>query len=185
MRHPSKLPPIEQLHLGANEYSFRRAFYPDSACVTCGAPLDISEQLLNIENPDTRCTHDSSHLSVKCGETYCGETYSGLAEMRKFCWWHRNIRCSVPGCKQRLKIEEITPHYQSYHPEIKYRCSQCGLQFSSQNQLDQHGEQTMHTAYVCHYPDCGSESSRIGDLHRHQLTHQKDVLRYPCRHCRK
>jgi hypothetical protein len=51
--------------------------------------------------------------------------------------------------------------------------------------LDQHGERTMHGAYVCHYPDCGSESSRMADLNRHQLTHKKHVPLYPCLHCRK
>jgi hypothetical protein len=43
----------------------------------------------------------------------------------------------------------------------------------------------MHAAYVCGYPECGSQSARLGDLIRHQLSHKSVVSRHPCPHCRK
>jgi len=138
---------------------------------------------MNLVDLDLRCTRDRSHICVGCAE--CKKYFVGSKQLKQHSTSHLMLQCAVPGCVTRLSLLEITPHFQSCHSEIKTRCAQCGLQFSGHFQLDQHGEQTMHAAYVCHYPDCGSESSRIGDLHRHQLAHKKDVPRYPCLHCRK
>jgi general transcription factor IIIA len=176
-------PPPDTITSSTNDHSFQRAVYPGSTCATCQAPLDTSEQLLNIVDPDLRCTRDRSHLSIECA--YCKKHFVGPKQLREHSGWHPTLQCIIQGCEKRLHHLDVSKHFRRDHPEIKHQCSQCGLQFDYQSQLDQHGEQTMHAAYVCHYPDCGSESCRMGDLNRHQLIHKKDVLRYPCRHCRK
>jgi general transcription factor IIIA len=182
MKQFSELP-SDIVTSGTNDHSLQRAIYPDTTCATCQVPLDTSERLLNIVHPDLLCTRDKSHLSTVCH--WCGKRFIGLKKLKQHSTWHPILQCIVPGCEERLSPWEVAYHFQLLHPEIKWRCSQCGLQADSQSQLDEHGERTMHGAYVCQYPDCGSESSRMGDLNRHQLTHKKDVPRYRCHHCRK
>ena len=55
---------------------------------------------------------------------------------------------------------EIAAHFRDQHPNEQYRCAQCNLGFNTHNDLDEHGGQTMHAAYRCRYPECGSECTR-------------------------
>jgi len=171
----------------------QRVIYTKTTCASCDAPLDNSEQLLNIEDANLYCSRNSStnHLPVSCGE--CNKKFPSLRELKTHlsespCSYEAKqpFRCAVQGCTTtKIYVPNIINHFKWHHPEVKYSCAQCGSGFYSQKNLDQHGEATMHAAYKCRYPECASESTRIGDLHRHQLKHKRIVPRHPCPHCRK
>ena len=99
---------------------------------------------------------------------------------------HPSLHCTVPGCMKSIlgygKGYDVM-HYNVFHGELKYECGQCGLLFNSTGLLDEHGGETMHNAYVCQYPGCKSESTRLNDLIRHQWTHKKNGPRHSCPHC--
>jgi len=168
----------------------QRVVYIKNTCASCNAPLDNSEELLNIEDANLYCSRNSSanHLPVSCGK--CDEKFPSLKQLKQHIagvhyWANITFRCAVQGCTTRFTIHSVNDHFENHHPEVKYRCAQCHSDFERQKNLDQHGEETMHAAYKCRYPGCASESTRIGDLHRHQLKHKQKVPRHPCPHCRK
>jgi general transcription factor IIIA len=174
-------------------YKFRysqRLIYINTTCASCNAPLDNSEQLLNIEDANLYCSRNSSanHLSVSCEK--CNKKYPSLRELKLHTTESHYLvkgtfRCAVQGCAKFFFYNTVNDHFQRYHPNIKYYCAQCGTGFDTEADLDRHGEGTMHAPYKCRYPGCASEPTRIGDLHRHQLKHKKIVPRHPCPHCRK
>jgi len=169
--------------------------YSKTTCASSDAPLDNSEQLLNIENPNVYCTRNgsASHLPISC-ET-CGETFPGLEELKTHAnklyfdgigsLSHYPFHCAIEGCTSKAAPKQINAHFNVNHPYIKYRCAECSIGCNSLYELDRHGEEMMHAAYLCRYPECGSESTRSGDLRRHQLIHKENVPRFPCPHCRK
>jgi general transcription factor IIIA len=163
--------------------------YLNSQCATCNAPLDNSEQVFGFEDPEVYCTlnREAGHLPVGCSE--CNERFPSLRDFKNSnhrSWEaHYSFRCAVPDCSVELSPREITAHFQKEHPDEQYRCAQCNLGFNTHIELDYHGGATMHAAYRCRYPECGSESTRIADLKRHQLTHRSTLQRHACPHCRK
>lgn len=167
-----------------------RLIYINTTCASCNAPLDNSEQMLNIEDANLYCSRNrnANHLALSCGK--CDQRFPDLRQLKfHVSVWHYYVyptfRCAVPGCTGSFAISRVGDHFREDHPTIKYRCAQCNSAFDSQNDLDYHGDRAMHAAYKCRYPGCASESARIGDLHRHQLKHKKIVPRHPCPHCRK
>jgi general transcription factor IIIA len=167
----------------------QRLLYLNSQCATCDAPLDNSEQVLGFEDPEVYCTsnREAGHLSVGCLE--CNEKFPSLRDFKNSIHgpWesHHSFRCAVPDCSAKVHPWQITAHYRDRHPNEQYRCAQCTLEFKTHNELDQHGGETMHAAYRCCYPECGSECTTIANLKRHQLTHRSILQRYACPHCRK
>jgi general transcription factor IIIA len=161
--------------------------YLNSKCATCDAPLDNSEQVLGFEDPEVYCTRtrEAGHLPVGCST--CSRKYPSLKALKEsYCGrCHWSLRCAVPDCSVELSPREITAHFQKEHPDEQYRCAQCNVGFKSHNDLDEHGGKTMHAAYRCCYPECGSECTRVAELKRHQLTHQSILQRHACPHCRK
>jgi Zinc finger, C2H2 type len=173
----------------------------NTKCATCDAPLDTSEQLANIENPNVYCTLNRSadHLSVACVD--CDQKFPDLQRLKshasKLIWhdkatfadyhwrFHYSFRCTIEECSAKLAPPEARPHFKAKHPNVQYLCAQCGFGCSSLKELDLHGEQTMHTPYTCGFLDCGAECTRSSDLNRHQLTHKSIVPRHACPHCRK
>jgi general transcription factor IIIA len=165
----------------------QRLIYVATTCASCNAPLDNSEQLLGIENPEVYCsqTRNLNHLPVSCAS--CSKRFTGLKALKAHanCFHHSSFCCGIEGCAMMLVPYGVGWHFKYKHHDIKYHCAECGASFDNQAILDRHGEETMHAAYVCRFPECGSESTRIGDLHRHQLKHKRIVLRHSCPHCRK
>jgi general transcription factor IIIA len=165
--------------------------YLNSQCATCKAPLDNSEQVFGFEDPEVYCTRnrEAGHLPVGCLE--CDAKYPSLNALRNnyhtYYTGHYSFRCGIPGCSVKVDPNpfQVLAHFRNKHPNEQYRCAQCNLGFTSHNGLDQHGCETMHAAYRCRYPECGSESTRIADLKRHQLTHRSILKRHACPHCRK
>lgn len=156
-------------------------------CATCDAPLDTSEQVFGFENPEVYCTRnrDAGHLPVGC--LGCDAKYPSLKVFNHthhaHYSGHESFRCAVPDCS--YKGGDFAAHYRDRHPNEQYRCAQCNLGFDFHIDLDLHGGETMHAAYRCLYPECGSECTRIADLKRHQLTHRSILQRHACPHCRK
>jgi hypothetical protein len=161
----------------------------NSQCATCNAPLDNSEQIFGFEDPEVYCTRnrEAGHLPVGCSD--CDNKYPSLKTLKDSdhanYFGHYSFRCAVPDCPAKITPREAATHYGDRHPNEQYRCAQCNLGFKFYNDLDWHGSQTMHAAYRCRYPECGSESTRIADLKRHQLTHRSILKRHACPHCRK
>ena len=168
------------------------AIYPGEICATCDSPLDTSEQLLNFRTFNIYCTRSraTGHLPLRCDHDGCGMKFQTFSELARHSYAtdHKSLRCPAPYCGQRVNdchyIIRTGVDHNRMHIR-KYGCAQCGLMFDWQPDLDRHGSATMHAAYTCKYPDCGSESTRMADLLRHQLSHKADVPRYPCPHCRK
>lgn len=168
----------------------QRLAYLKTTCATCEAPLDITEQSLNIERPNLYCsqTRSADHPPLICQEPGCGKKFVTLQDLRNhFTDWgfHNCLNCNIPGCGELLHRWDVNYHYQKVHADAKIYCAQCGTGFSFAAQLDSHAGEANHLAYTCRVPDCNSEFTRIGELNRHQLVHQPDVPRHPCPHCRK
>lgn len=161
--------------------------YMNSQCATCDAPLDNSEQVFGFEDPEVYCTRnrEAGHLPICC--LGCNKKYPSLKALRNnfHANWHYSFRCAVPECSAEVRVGDIAAHFRDQHPNEQYRCAQCNTGFESHNELDQHGAESMHAAYRCRYPECGSECTRIADLKRHQLTHRSILQRHACPHCRK
>jgi DNA-directed RNA polymerase subunit RPC12/RpoP len=169
----------------------------NTKCATCEAPLYNSGPLSNIGNPELYCTQnrEADHLPVACIE--CGKKFPDLQELRnhanamfvdsihKYCVYHYSFCCAILECSAKIRPYDIHDHFRRRHPEVQYPCAQCGVGYSSLSELDQHGDDTMHAAYLCRYPECGSECTRIAELHRHQLIHKSKAPRHACPHCRK
>jgi general transcription factor IIIA len=161
----------------------------NTKCATCDAPLDNSEQLSNIENPEVYCTQnrEADHLPVGCLE--CDRKYPSLKAFKSDFHAnyspHYSFRCAISECFARINPYQVASHFRQHHPNEQYRCAQCNLGFDFQSELDRHGDETMHAAYICRYPECGSECTRIAELHRHQLIHKSTAPRHACLHCRK
>jgi general transcription factor IIIA len=170
--------------------SFARLLYPESTCASCNAPLDTSELLFNPISPNLYCTRNRSpdHLSLRCVYETCGQKFRSLANLKEHfrtSWAHASFNCAIPGCGESLIRWDASRHFSARHKDVKYHCAQCGTGFDTIHQLDGHGKDTMHSAYVCGYPECGSESTRSGEMNRHHLGHRQSVPRHPCPHCRK
>lgn len=166
---------------------FQPVLYTRETCATCDAPLDAAEQLFNFCGViNIYCTRSkaASHLPLVCDLEGCGLKFRTLHDLKRHVGItsHKSLCCAIPGCDQRVNVQGY--HHLLDHGPMKYSCAQCGEVFDVKYSLDFHGEYTMHAAYVCKYPDCGSESTRIADLHRHQLAHKVNVPRHPCPHCR-
>ncbi|PMD27996.1 hypothetical protein NA56DRAFT_153501 [Hyaloscypha hepaticicola] len=135
------------------------------------------------------CTRNREvgHLPVGCLE--CNEKYPSLNALKTdyhaYYTKHYSFRCGILDCSVKVDPLELLAHFRNQHPNEQYRCAQCNSGFKSHNGLDQHGGETMHAAYRCLYPECGSECTRIADLKRHQLTHRSILQRHACPHCRK
>ena len=142
--------------------------------------------MLNIKNYDLYCTRTraADHLPLICT---CGFKCRDLKELvdHNFGRNHKPFRCAILGCGILLNDSDVFWHYEQCHGNLKYYCAQCGLGFEQHSLLEYHASDSLHVAYVCEYPDCGSEFARIHDLNRHQLTHKIRVPRHPCPHCRK
>ncbi|KAN0119341.1 hypothetical protein V8E51_001549 [Hyaloscypha variabilis] len=167
-----------------------RLLYPESTCASCDAPLDTSELSSNQINPEIYCTSNkaSDHLSLRCVDIRCGKKFHSLTELRKHFkerWTHNSFNCAVPGCGTPLPQRLVNNHFMRDHQDFKYLCAQCGTGFDTISQLDDHGQETMHSAYVCRYPECTSEATRSAEMSRHHLTHRKSTPRHACPHCRK
>ncbi|KAE9379950.1 hypothetical protein N431DRAFT_122026 [Stipitochalara longipes BDJ] len=182
----------------AKSWGFHQRFaYMYTTCATCQAPLDNSEQLSNIENPEVYCTRTKAmdHLPISC--MACDGKYRGMKELIDHASYthfrrdlglfefHYSFRCAIQDCSMKVLPHRVNRHFQICHPDLQYRCAQCGIGCGSLKDLDKHGDQTMHAAYICRYPDCGTECTRIAELIRHQLAHRSTVPRYACLHCRK
>ncbi len=143
---------------------------------------------MGLVNPSLHCSQNPSadHLSLECHEISCLRKFANLEELQEHSSysWHRTFSCVFPGCKSSLVYSDVSSHFRFLHHK-SFRCAQCGAGFDFQYQLDNHGTNGMHAAYVCGYPECGSQSARLGDLIRHQLSHKSVVSRHPCPHCRK
>ena len=168
----------------------QRLLYPESTCASCNAPLDTSEELFNPISPNVYCTMNRSpdHLSLRCvGETLWQEiSISGKAQgYIAIILGTQSFNCAIPGCGVPLRTWQTKNHFLTEHKDVKYHCAQCGTGFDTIRQLDGHGKDTMHSAYVCRYPECGSESTRSGEMNRHHLSHKQSIPRHPCPHCRK
>jgi len=191
-KHCRKLgdtPPWNDLLIWVLSFT-QRLLYPESTCASCSAPLDTSELLFNPISPNVYCTRNRSpgHLSLRCVDKSCGMKFQSLAGLKKHFksnWRHVSFNCAIPGCGVSLKVYQTQSHFFTVHKEVKYHCAQCGTGFDTIPQLDRHGKDTMHSAYVCRYPECGSESTRSGEMNRHHLSHRQSVPRHPCPHCRK
>lgn len=172
-----------------------------TTCASCNAPLDLSEQLSNIENANLYCTRSKSpdHLPIAC--QHCGEKFPHLNALKNHIekliftpatknqaasWgYHASFRCAIEECPVPVVRDNAHKHFKDFH-RVQYPCAECGALFRSLNRLDRHGDETCHAAYVCRYPECGAECTRVAELNRHQLTHKTiNVARYPCPHCRK
>lgn len=66
-----------------------------------------------------------------------------------------------------------------------YTCNECDESFGSQEDLGQHAGEEGHAALICNQPDCGRAFSRLDIYKRHQLSHDEDAKRYPCKYCKK
>jgi len=169
-----------------NDGLFARTIYKETKCATCEAPLDDLEELLNFQSPELYCTRvrAADHPAVACS---CGEKFQGLKELRSHSLrkFHRPMVCAVPLCGRSPFTGNEVWHFRQHHSDIKCQCNQCGVRFTSKNGLDWHGTHSMHAAYSCNYPSCGSEFSRVDDLVRHELRHKKNAPRHPCPHCRR
>ncbi|KAF4611365.1 hypothetical protein G7Y89_g15648 [Cudoniella acicularis] len=169
-------PPLETLT--------HRRIYLRTTCATCDAPLTSENS-----DSDLFCSRSKArdHLPLICEEWFCGFKFRSLTELIHHsrvtnC---KSLYCAVPTCHEPLNSSDILHHFRNNHAEIRYSCAECQENFEDQQQLEIHTSSTMHAAYVCQFPDCGSESTRYSDLLRHQLTHKTNVPRYPCTHCRK
>lgn len=165
----------------------QRIRYPGHTCATCDGPLDLSEQHLNILNANIHCSQNKSagHLPLKCFSQHkCGRKFATISELLSHYSWHGTLSCTFPGCNEILSSGGFSRHYFKKHPK-NFQCAQCGQAFDFQTELDSHGTGKMHAAYVCGFPDCGSQSARMTELIRHQKVHQSVVTRYPCTYCRK
>ncbi|KAH7336261.1 hypothetical protein BKA65DRAFT_506006 [Rhexocercosporidium sp. MPI-PUGE-AT-0058] len=172
----------------------QRLVYPKTTCATCEAPLDVTEQSLNIELPNLYCsqTRSTDHLPLLCQGPRCGEKFATLQDLKiHFHTYHPNTQyhtsfnCSFPECGQPLRMWQVQYHFQTFHADARIYCSQCGIAFVSAAQLDTHASEAHHAAYVCRFSDCDSEFTRVGELNRHQLVHQSSAPRHSCPHCRK
>jgi general transcription factor IIIA len=168
----------------------RKTAYLKTTCASCDAPLNNLEQVLNIKHPRIFCTRNQAadHLPLICDHPGCGLKFRDLEGLESHNYEfpsHLPLFCAIKGCGMRLQASWTFEHRREFHEGIQFRCAQCGLGFDDQESLDTHGSDAMHAAYVCEYPDCGSESIRIGDLNRHQLAHRNNVRRHPCPHCRR
>lgn len=167
----------------------QRLLYPESTCASCNAPLDTSEESFNPISPNVYCTRNRSpdHFSLRCVDETCHRKFQSLADLKIHfkSLWHASFNCAVPGCGVPLRRWQTKNHFLYKHKDVKYRCAQCGTGFDTIRELDGHGKDTMHSAYVCRYPECGSESTRSGEMNRHHLSHSQSVPRHPCPHCRK
>ncbi|KAH9224628.1 hypothetical protein DL95DRAFT_473217, partial [Leptodontidium sp. 2 PMI_412] len=178
------------IHLLTKPRPTQKLAYLKITCATCEAPLDITEQLLNIERPNLYCSQNRSadHLPLLCQVPDCGKKFATLSDLRMhfdYYVWHKCLNCNFPGCGELLNSGGVHEHYKMVHADAMIYCAQCGTGFSSAAQLDSHAGEANHLAYTCRVPDCNSEFTRIGELNRHQLVHQPDVPRHPCPHCRK
>ena len=145
--------------------------------------------MLNIKDYDLYCTRSRArdHLPLECAQPFCGLKFRDLKELKNHCHMsmHGTFCCAVLGCDEPLLDYEVYWHFERHHGNLQYYCAQCGSGFKRLSMLDRHASQSLHVAYVCEYPDCGSESARICDLNRHLLTHKINVPRHPCPHCRR
>ncbi|RAL65918.1 hypothetical protein DID88_005580 [Monilinia fructigena] len=162
--------------------------YSKTVCATCSSPLDTSELLLYIKDPEIFCSKSKgpSHLPLSCVPN-CGLKYRNIKDLRRHCTAtdHKALHCPVPDCivSYNYPVDSKT-HVRYAHHNEKFACHQCGDLFENMTQLDSHGTLEGHFAYLCLYPDCGSMAGRIGDLIRHQACHKSNVARHPCPHCR-
>jgi hypothetical protein len=165
----------------------RRTTYLRSTCATCDAPLDTSELVLHLENPQLLCTRSqaSDHLPLYCLHTGCGVKFKDLDALRQHSSisGHASVQCGVPGCITSLCTSAVEDHYIVVHSDnILYHCAQCNEGFETAKDLSNHGDG--HSgAFVCEYPGCDSAATTIWDLRRHELKHRKNVQGYPCPRC--
>lgn len=169
---------------GNRENVYQRCIYPRNTCTTCAAPLDLSQQDLGIIEPEIYCTRSTAagHRPLMCIDS-CGLKFHSTDELKKHSGGcrHDAYQCAVPTCQKAVRYKTMFSHLRKDHPDLKWNCAQCGNQLWD---LESHAYRENHSSYKCHYPECGSMASGIGELRRHQLIHQKKAPRYPCPHCR-
>jgi len=168
-----------------------RCVYPKSTCASCDASLNCPDKSLDVL--DLYCTQSrtADHLPIACQQ--CGNKFPDIEALKGHCIsaWHKCFKCAVSGCNHKVVPGSQSTwggessHFASYHPEIKYGCAQCGSRYDTHDLLAEHALQSIHTAYICRFPECGSGATRLTDLLRHQLTHRVNVPRHPCPHCRR
>ena len=168
-----------------------RISYLRKTCATCHAPLDLSQQHANFENPSLFCTKivASDHPSLACDHEGCDGVFTSIEDLKSHSARssHKSFWCTVNGCEARLfsMSTSVNSHYIRYHPVELLTCAECNAQFETRTRLDTHGAREGHEAYICQFSGCDSKAAQMGDLIRHQLSHQKIVKRHACKFCRK
>ncbi|ESZ92402.1 hypothetical protein SBOR_7210 [Sclerotinia borealis F-4128] len=173
------------------QHKYHGVIYPITTCATCSSPLDVSELSLYIQDPNVFCSGSKApnHLPLSC-ILECGLRFKTIKNLKEHCiaTGHEAFQYSDPDC---LGGRHCAYHTRRFHPgnysgysDKIFACHQCGDGFMNTGQLDQHGRNSGHSAYLCHYPDCVTTTGRIDDLIRHQSCHKSKVPRHPCLHCR-
>lgn len=65
--------------------------------------------------------------------------------------------------------------------DVPLACFECKEAFKNQAQLQVHAHTHQHSPFAC---ACGKTFARIDVLNRHIDSFSKDVLKYPCSHCK-
>lgn len=165
--------------------------YLRETCASCQEPLDLTQQLANFDNPSLECTRNSAsdHPPLICDYLGCGRTFSAFKDLKAHSGQtrHESFWCSAEGCNARLSsvAVRLNKHFSRHHPEVLFRCAQCGTTAELTTDLDRHGQSKVHAAYACQLPGCEAKANQLGELKRHQLSHKTNVQRYSCTHCRK
>lgn len=109
---------LEEVTLPISDEPTRPLYrYVGTTCVTCNAPLNLSEQEANLLTPTIRCSQDKSHV---------------WQELRKHVdTGYHDVRfvCSFQGCQESMETtKRIAHHYATKHPK-SFRCVQCSAGF--------------------------------------------------------
>jgi len=123
--------------------------------------------------------HMNIHKDVRpysCPEADCGKTFfseKSLSAHRKRHLPTGSYKCLWPNCDFMGRTMDIVrSHIKLRHTDDEVlKCSQCELEFDSQNDLTVHLESHLEAKYKCEWPDCHYKSNQLSKLNIHMRTH--------------
>ena len=98
---------------------------------------------------------------------------------------HVRKKCSIKSCEFRYAVAQDGKHHMQTMHQGMTSCDQCQEVFMSAGYLELHTIDSGHTAFLCKQEDCEKGFTRLDTYSRHQISHQKDAKRFPCKYCKK
>ena len=98
---------------------------------------------------------------------------------------HVKKKCAIKQCGFHYVVPQDGKHHMQTMHQGMTSCDQCQEVFMSAGYLELHTIDSGHTAFLCKQEDCEKGFTRLDTYSRHQISHQKDAKRFPCKYCKK